>query len=271
MTPVDIVYICFVLWLGLALGSFSTALIWRVPRGLPWIFDTQNNHPGGKICRSHCPYCLKNLSAIDLVPVFSWLFLRGKCRHCGVSYGFKYLVVEILVAILCFITFMVWGSSLALLPILVSIPFLVALFVIDAEHFILPNQLVFSVAICALAFLVLQNSDNGAVLMETISSRVVASLLYGGFALILGRLMSRVLGKDALGGGDVKLFAVSGLWLGTVYLPFFLILSGIKGIIWAILFRVVSGQSIFPFGPALIITLYIGIILLAYGIIPLVG
>ena len=91
----------------------------------------------------------------------------------------------------------------------------------------------------------------------TIGARVLSALLFGGFALLMGVSVSFVLKKDALGMGDVKFFAVAGLWLGGAMLPAFCILSGVMGIILGGVWQRVTGSQLFPFGPALILSMYI--------------
>jgi len=74
--PADLFNFIFVAIIGLCFGSFATALIYRIPRDIPWIYDRRSDD--NKTCRSQCPDCKTTLSALDLVPVFSWLFSRGR-------------------------------------------------------------------------------------------------------------------------------------------------------------------------------------------------
>jgi prepilin signal peptidase PulO-like enzyme (type II secretory pathway) len=76
---------------GICFGSFATALIWRIPRHIPWIYDKNDKHA----VRSVCPSCGTTLGVFDLVPVFSWVFLKGKCRHCHSPISSLYPLVEI--------------------------------------------------------------------------------------------------------------------------------------------------------------------------------
>lgn len=257
---------------GLILGSFSTALSYRVPHGIPWIWDKTGQGQGGVACRSACPYCHTKLSLLDLFPVFSWLLLRGRCRHCGGAFGGRYPAIELLTMLSCIAVYYSWGMSVEALVIMLCIPFLMALIVIDMDYFLLPNQLVFITALLGCAFVVVSGWGDSAIEVAIYTGKYVASgLFYGVFAALLGGIMSFVLKKDALGGGDVKFFAAAGIWLGPLYLPFFLLSSGVIGIIWALCYNAVSKSSVFPFGPALIITMFVALILKAYGIIPLVG
>lgn len=273
MTMLDYLNLIGVVFLGLILGSFSTALSYRVPHGIPWIWNkkTTKDHRG-QACRSACPYCHTQLRLLDLFPVFSWLLLRGRCRHCGGAFGGRYPLIEILTMLSCVTVFYAWGMSVQALVIMLCIPFLMALIVIDMDYFLLPNQLVFITALLGITFVVATGWGLSGVDLAVYTGKSVASgLFYGVFAAVLGGLMSFVLKKDALGGGDVKFFAAAGIWLGPLYLPFFLLSSGLIGIIWAIFYNAVSKNSVFPFGPALIITMFVALILKAYGIIPMIG
>lgn len=87
--------------------------------------------------------------------------------------------------------------------------------------------------------------------------------MYAGIVWILGVAVQHILKRDALGFGDVKFFAVAGLWLGAGMLPVFLILSGILGCAFGIFWKKIKQKDIFPFGPALILALYAGILLSA--------
>ena len=86
----------FVVVLGLALGSFTTCAVYRIPRGISMV----RRNVGTGAYRSHCPHCMTTLSARDLVPILSWVVQGGKCRHCRHTIGLHYLLIEILVLIL---------------------------------------------------------------------------------------------------------------------------------------------------------------------------
>lgn len=106
--------------LGLALGSFTTCVVYRIPRGLSiWRQDKNQSS-----YRSFCPQCKTPLTALDLVPVFSWLFLRGRCRHCGKPIGTAYLMIEVAVLFLVTAIIMQTGISLTGIILCLLIPVL---------------------------------------------------------------------------------------------------------------------------------------------------
>ena len=146
--------ILFVSLLGLALGSFTTAITYRIPRGIPWAFASRSAQaePNVSAYRSVCTHCKSRLAARDLVPVLSWLFLRGRCRHCRAPIGTSYLWIEIAVLALCLAVYAAHGLSVSAGFLIAAVPFLVALLVIDLQFLILPNQLIAILAVLGLAY-----------------------------------------------------------------------------------------------------------------------
>jgi leader peptidase (prepilin peptidase)/N-methyltransferase len=209
----------------------------------------------GADARSACPSCGHGLRLPDLVPLFSWLWLRGKCRYCKARIGVVYPFIELFSLSAALLVFLVQGFTLSAFMVAAFIPFLLALAVIDFQKYELPNQLM---AVCAvLAFLYACYQGWARDDMYIIAVHGAAALLYGVFAWGTGLLMSTILKKDALGFGDVKFFAVAGLALGFAPLPVFMIISGVLGIVLGLVWRMAGRGKIFPFGPALIAGFYL--------------
>ncbi len=168
---------------------------------------------------------------------------------------------------------MVWGFTVPSFLIMTAIPFLVALFVIDFDFMILPDQLILIAAILALALIIWQTLAYDPVLGfgQQALLKLAGMLIYAAMIWVTGRFVSFLRKKDALGMGDVKFFAMAGLWLGLAYLPFFLIASGCFGVLTGLYSKVVHKNERFPFGPALILALYAGLLLQGLEIVPLIG
>lgn len=235
-----------VICLGLVLGSFATALIYRVPKKLPWGAE-----------RSACPECKTNLGALDLIPVLSWCLSGGKCRHCSNKISSRYPLTEIVSGILCLLIYLVYGLNISSLFLIACVPFLIALCVIDLKHMILPNQLVFilmAVGGARLGYL-FYSGDNFQT-AELLTVYIAGAFAYGFISWFLGFVLTKVLKRNSLGFGDVKFFMVAGLWLGLNALPYFMILSGTLAIAFALGWRMAFKQDVFPFGPALILSFY---------------
>ncbi len=235
-----------VVFLGMILGSFSSALIHRVPRNLSW-----------KTKRSSCPSCSSVLGVVDLIPIVSWCMFRGKCRHCSNKISSIYPILEIVGAILCLGVYLAFGLNVESLIVMASVPILIALFMIDLEHMILPNQLVFILFIIGvLRLMYLCIYEASLQIGDLLSNYILGAVIFAFISWFLGFVLTKILKRDSLGFGDVKFFLVAGLWLGIFLLPYFMIISGVVAILFALTWRAVKGQSIFPFGPSLIVAFY---------------
>lgn len=231
----------FFILLGLIAGSFLNVVICRLPRK-------------GSIVRppSRCPQCGTRLAWFDLVPLISYLALRGKCRHCGERISFRYPAVELLTAALFLVVFITVTerAKLGYLPGL-HLPWvlakdlffaagLIAATFIDLEHRLIPDRLNLALLAGAVA-LVPQAGD------VTLKSAVLGGAAAGGALLLLGLLF-----KGGMGGGDIKLAAVSGLYLGwpgaVIGLFIGAVLGGIVGISLMVA-RIKGRKDFIPFGP----------------------
>jgi prepilin signal peptidase PulO-like enzyme (type II secretory pathway) len=243
--------IIFVAILGLILGSFCTAITHRESEGQSWFSC-------GEQKRSACPSCGIKLQISDLIPVFSWLFLKGRCRHCQKPIPRIYPALELTVMILCLIYVLLRGlSPLAIsLPSLFAVPFLVALCVVDLRQKILPNTLLLALVLLGGVRLVafgFAGMDWGVLLTEY----GAGALIFGALSFALSKMMTIALKKEAMGMGDVKFFLVAGLWLGLSSLANFMTLGGVLGVTLGIVWLKVRKESTFPFGPALIASFYV--------------
>lgn len=253
-------FICAV-FLGLCLGSFATALIYRIPRGISWASPASNDNSAN---RSRCPSCNAALGMRDLVPVFSWLFSHGKCRHCGARIPATYPATELVTCLLTVALWWSWEFSLVSVPVLLAVPFLVAAVVIDWKHMILPDDINISLSILAILYVAVSWGQAGwssAVILDAI----FAALLLFGAMYGVSYFLSKWKGRAALGQGDLKFLGAAGLFLGTAALPTYLALSGALGLVTAFLKGKNKDNGAFPFGPALIISLYIHVFLTGLG------
>jgi len=225
--------------LGFAVGSFLNVVIWRVPR-----------HESIVAPPSHCPGCDTPISPRDNIPVVSWLVLRGKCRNCGQPIPVRYPMVEVGCAVLWGVIGYTFADSWALPAYLVFAAALLALSVIDLEHYLLPNRIVFPLAGAGLVLLGIAAFAEGAGddFVRAVLGGVVAFVALGVLHLISPR---------GMGLGDVKLAFVLGLYLGwlgwgEVFLGLFLgfLLGALIGVL-LIATRLRSRKDHVPFGPFL--------------------
>lgn len=223
-------------FIGLCLGSFAGLVSWRLPRGEQVVEG-----------RSRCPKCLATLHWDNLVPLLSWLFQRGRCHNCGDSIGIRYPLIEFTMVVLTLLVYVRWGFTLtgALLMLLACA--LVILAVTDLEAGIIPDKVSLALAAIGLVF---------QIVVGNVWLGLATAVFTGVLALLLRIIFLHLLKRESLGLGDVKLFAVAGLWLGPAGLPVFLIMSGLIGLITGLARRVLGGGREFPFGPAMALGLF---------------
>lgn len=234
--------------IGLILGSFATALSYRIPRGQSVVTKT----------RSECTSCGRKLSFVDLIPVFSWIFLAGKCRSCKNKISIRYPLIEISTVVLCLIFYSVYDFSFTSWPFYLLAPILVSIVVIDFEFQIIPDSLNFAVFLLGIA-LFLSNASIYAspvgFIQENFAHLAGGMAIYG-FGMGLFRQAAMfIMKREPMGLGDIKFFAAIGVWLGMSLEVFSLLLmvSGLSGIFLALLWKYEKGKEEFPFGPSLIL------------------
>jgi len=232
--------------LGTSIGSFINVVVYRLPANLSILFPP-----------SRCPHCLRQLKAHDNVPVLGWLWLKGRCRYCKSKISIRYPVVEAITGIVFLLVLLVFKVSILTIGYWAFCSWLLALSLIDFDTMILPNQLTQSGLVLGIVFQMIvgflpEASWSGLVyhLMRGIVGAVLGLWLFDAIA-IFGSI---AFGKTAMGGGDAKLAAMMGAWLGwkLLLLAGFLgcTLGALVGSSAIILSKKKWGQKI-PFGPFL--------------------
>ena len=241
---------CVAAILGAVFGSFLNCAAWRIANGESVLKG-----------RSHCTACGHALGALDLVPVFSWLLLRGKCRYCGTKIPARYPMTELLFALLTVLCLLRFDLTWLCLRNWIFLCCLFCLSLVDLENMIIPDRCLVIAVLAWVVFLPLAFPGWGAVLRS-----VLAAVVFSGCLLGLSLVMDRILGKDSLGGGDIKLFAVIGLYLGFAGTLFATVLACVLGLLFAAVKRRQSPDTEesapFPFGPAIALA---GALVLLYG------
>ena len=224
---------------GLAFGSFLNVVIYRVPAKQSVVRPP-----------SRCPRCETEIAPRDNIPVLSWLLLRGKCRHCGEPISGRYPLVELATAALFVAGGIRFADSWALPAYLLLFASHLAISVIDLDHYIIPNRLVYPTLFAGAVLLV------GAALAEGEPSRIRDAAI-GGFGAWFALLVVHFIQPRGMGFGDVRLSAVLGMFLGWIDLELVLLgmlLGFLLGAVLGILL-VVTGvrgrKDAVPFGPFL--------------------
>ncbi|MGI6227559.1 MAG: prepilin peptidase [Peptococcales bacterium] len=218
---------------GITIGSFLNVCIYRLPRG-----ESIVRPP------SHCAVCGYQLKAWDLVPILSYIFLHGKCRNCEVEISLRYPLIELLTGLM--FTFVVYkfGFNVSALFYSLFVAALIVVTFIDLEHFLIPNSVV-------IAILVL-----GIGLHIFIRPFSIFNALMTFLGVILFFLAFQILSRGGLGGGDVKLSGVLGLWLGWPDTALAIFLGSLVGMIISlamIALRVKKRKEPIPYGPYLVL------------------
>ena len=209
ITPAAI-EIGIVTFLGLTIGSFLNVVVHRLPRGESLV------SPG-----SRCPSCRYALGAFDNIPVLSYIVLGGRCRRCRARISPRYPVVELMTAGLFLLHYAVFGWTPLLAVRLLFAAAMVALFAIDLEHHLLPDAITLpgvAVGLVASVFL-----------PPGIGDALIGMAVGGGVLWLIGEAYYRYAGEEGMGGGDVKMLAMIGAFLGWKLVIVTLVFSSIAG------------------------------------------
>jgi leader peptidase (prepilin peptidase) / N-methyltransferase len=221
---------------GALVGSFLNVCIHRMPR------DESIVSPP-----SHCPICNYKIRWYDNIPLFSYLFLKGKCRGCGARISLQYPLVELLNGLLSLALILRFGPTLAFLMLFLLCSALVVITFIDIEHQIIPDEISLPgivVGFVCSFFL----SGHGWL------NSLLGILLGGGSLLLVAYAYQWLTGKEGMGGGDIKLLAMLGAFLGWKAIPFIIFASSLVGSVVGISLMLIQKKDsklAIPFGPYL--------------------
>lgn len=221
----------YIFVIGIVVGSFLNVVIYRVPQEISVAKG-----------RSFCPHCQALIKGYHNIPVFSYLWLRGKCADCGGPIAIRYPLVELFTGLLAILIFAVYGFSFAWLVVFVAGAILICITMIDFDTMTIPNGLVIALMVPALAsFFIFPEVG--------LLSRVIGIVV-----ISLPMLVLTLFVPDAFGGGDIKLMAVAGFMLGwgnTLLAAFIGILLG--GAVAVVLLVKKTADKHMAFGPYLCI------------------
>jgi leader peptidase (prepilin peptidase)/N-methyltransferase len=205
--PIELTIVAF---LGLAIGSFLNVVIHRLPRRESLV------SPG-----SRCPSCGYELRAIDNIPVISYVGLGGRCRQCRTRISVRYPIVELVTAALFVLHYFVFGWTPLLAVRSLFAAAMVALFVIDLEHRLLPDLITLPGIVAGLLA--------SMFLPPGFRDALIGILAGGGVLWAIGEAYYRYAGEEGMGGGDVKMLAMIGAFLGWQQVLITLVFSSIAG------------------------------------------
>lgn len=235
--------------------------IYRLPNKLSIIFP-----------RSHCQVCKRQLTIFDLIPILSWIILRGQCRYCNTPISFRYLAVELLTGILFAFCFNEFGLGPELVKALILTSFLIVITFIDYDHQLILDKVVIGLAGTGIGINLLINyindlanyvGINAFFFVEYISfmDMFFGALLGGGLLLIIA-----VASRGGMGCGDIKFAAALGLWLGWQYTLMTLLLAFLLGGVFGVIIlalKIRGRKDVIPFGPFIALGAWISLL---YGV-----
>ena len=224
--------------LGLVIGSFSNVCIYRIQKNESIVFPA-----------SHCTSCQTPIKAMDNIPLLSYFLLKGKCRNCGENISIRYPIVEFLTGVVYILIFLIYGRSLQTFIYAILSSALIIISFIDLDEQIIPDEI--SLPGIVLGFLI-------SFFVPYISyfNSLFGILTGGGIIFLIALAGLVIFKKEAMGGGDVKLAAMIGAFIGwryiilSLFIGFFI--GAVTGIV-LILSIVKNKDDIIPFGPFIVL------------------
>ncbi|MDD2321177.1 MAG: prepilin peptidase [Geobacteraceae bacterium] len=226
----------FVALFGAAIGSFLNVCIYRIPRAESIVFPS-----------SHCPACGSRIRALDNIPIVSYLLLRGKCRSCASRISWQYPVVEALSGLLTLLLFLKFQLSPTFFVLFIFCMALVVITFIDLEHQIIPDSI-------SLPGIVVGFASSFFLPWLGWKSSLIGIVAGGGSLLLVAYGYQLLTKKEGMGGGDIKLLAMMGAFLGWRSIPFIIFTSSLFGSVVGLSLmaaRKKDSQLPIPFGPFL--------------------
>ncbi len=228
--------------LGLTVGSFSNVCINRIPKNESIIYPA-----------SHCPKCRSNITPKDNIPLLSYILLKGRCRNCKNRISIQYPVVEFLTGLVYLIIYLTYGLNVQTLIYIILSSALIIIAFIDLNEQIVPD--VISLPGIVIGFIL-----SFFVPYISFINSALGVVFGGGIILIIGLAGSLIFKKEAMGGGDVKLAAMIGAFLGWRYIIISLFLGFFLGAlagIFLIISKIKSREDVVPFGPFIVLGSFI--------------
>jgi len=237
--------------LGLLIGSFLNVCIYRIP-----------NNESVVVKPSHCMKCGHRLNALDLIPVFSYIFLRGKCRYCGDKISPRYTLVELLTSLTYVLLFHKYGLTVDFFASAYLMSILIVVFFIDLDHMIIPDGLVIAGLIGG-GILFIYNIFKPVAIYGDRNwwNPLLGGVIGFGILLLIGIVGSAVYKtEDAMGGGDIKIFAPIGIFLGWKMTGIALLASFLFGGIIGFILILLKGREkerTYAFGPFIVLGTFV--------------
>ncbi len=230
----DLYFTIMFFFLGTIFGSFYNVVGYRIPKKQSLVFPS-----------SHCPNCERYLTFLDLIPIFSYLFLRGKCRYCKNKISPFYLIFEIVNGLLFSLCFLSFGFSYELIIALTFVSLISIVVISDIIYMIIPDEvLVFFSILLAIEIVLIKGVND---LTTSLFSGIIAfTIMY-----LLKVIGDKIFKKESMGGGDIKLMFLFGMVLNWPLAILSIFVGSIIGLPISLILLVKNKGDIIPFGPYL--------------------
>lgn len=230
----EIYYLVVFFIFGLVFGSFFNVVGYRLPKGMSLTSPS-----------SHCTSCNHKLTPLELVPVFSWLFQKGKCKKCGSKIAIFYPIFELFTGFIFALIYHVFGITISTFIALVFASMILILIISDILYMIIPDELLM---FCGAIILVLKIVDSGYnILIPTFIDMFIPF----GVMLLIKLFGDLIFKRESLGGGDIKLMLVFGMVLGWEVSIFTIVLSSFIALPVSLLYLKNNKTHEIPLGPYL--------------------
>ena len=231
----------FVFLIGICIGSFLNVCIYRMGREQSIVKPA-----------SHCPHCQKPIRWFDNIPLVSYLVLRGRCRDCGQKISFRYFFVELLTGLVFLALFKKFGVSIHFFAYtILSCGLLVATFV-DFDFQIIPDEISLGgIVVGVVLSFIFPLLHLTSLHLRSLEQSLLGALVGGGVLWILGCIGNFIFKKESMGGGDVKLLAMIGAFLGWKRTLLVLPVASLIGSVVGIIIKLKTKESVIAFGPYL--------------------
>lgn len=242
------IFIIYIFIIGTVFGSLFNVCILRIPN--------KQSISNILLC---CYNCDTKLKYVNLISILTWIFLKGKCKYCRHKISSRYTLIKLLTGILFVMIYNVYGLNFITINYLVLISLLIIITFIDIDHYIIPDSIIIFGSIFAVLF---DLTNQGISIKESI----IGGIVCGGGMLILISLIELVLKKEVMGGGDIKLLFMIGLFLGIKLGLLTILISIYAGAFYGILTIINSKiknkeyNSIIPYGPFISVGAFITVL-----------
>ena len=231
---------------GISIGSFLNVLIYRLPRNEKFVFG-----------RSYCPSCKEPIKFYDNIPLLSYLMLAGKCRNCRAAISFRYPLVELLNGIIYVLFFGQYGLTMPFLVFSLLSSALIVIFFVDIDHQIIPDLITIPGMVIGLGVSLI---PGGLGIVDSLIGLVVG----GGVLYLVAVAGDWLFKKESMGGGDNKMAAMLGAFLGWQKVIYIFFAGAVIGLVVSIVLMLLSKRirstRVVPFGPFLALAAFTAII-----------